>query len=64
VGLVVLEAFAAFGNGRNVARGNPPQAVVRLIHFLEPIRALAENFNVSGVVDETAQSFERFQRTC
>jgi len=47
VGLIVFETLAPFRNRWNVTRRNPPEAVVRFIHRLEPLGAFAENFDVS-----------------
>ena len=46
MGLVVFEALAAFGNRWNVAGWTPPETVMGLFHFFEPLGAVAEDFNV------------------
>src|SRR5207247_9164360 len=58
--LVVFEAFAAFGDRRNVAGGNPPKTVVRLFHFLEPFRAVFKDMGVLRAVNVVLQGSQRF----
>src|ERR1700756_112263 len=48
--LVVLKAFASFRNCGNVARRNPPQTIDRLVHFFEPLGAVAQDASVIGFV--------------
>src|SRR5215469_422045 len=58
--LVVLEALAAFGDRRNMPRWNPPQAIIGLVHLLEPFGAVAQDPGVIGLVSVIAQYLERF----
>jgi len=56
--LIVLQAFAALGNARDVAKWNPPEAVAGLLHLLEPFGAVAKHSRVIGLVGIGAQRFE------
>ena len=56
--LVALQTLAALRDARDVAGGNPPETVVRLVHFFKPLGAIAKNLDVSGRVDVVAQRFE------
>ena len=57
--LVMLQALAAFGNRGNVARGDPPEAIIRLVHLLEPFGAVAKDAGMVGFVSEIAQGLDR-----
>ena len=56
--LVVLQTLAALRDGGDVAGGNPPETVVRLVHFFKPLGAIAKSVDVSGCVDVVAQHFD------
>src|SRR5215470_18769598 len=55
----VLDALATFGDGRDVADGNPPEAVASFPEIFEPFGALAEDFEMMGAVSEIAKRLER-----
>jgi len=56
--LVALQTLAALRDARDVAGGNPPETVVRLVHFFKPLGAIAKSLDVSGRVDVVAQRFD------
>jgi len=58
VRLVMLEAFAAFGDGGNVACRYPPEAVAGLSHLLEPLGAIAKDAGVIGFIRVIPQRFD------
>ena len=60
VALVVLEAFAALGDGGKVSCGDPPEAVDGLVHFFKPLSAVAQDARMIGLVDVVAQGCQRF----
>src|SRR5215470_11349583 len=57
--LVVLEPFTAFRYLGNVARGNPPEAIMRLVHFLEPFGAVSKNKQMLRAVHKLAEILDR-----
>lgn len=54
----MLKALAAFGDGGNVTCRNPPEAVNGLVHFFEPLGAVAQDSGMVGPVDVVAKRFE------
>jgi len=53
--LVVFQTLAALRDRGDVAGGNSPETVVRLVHFFKPLGAIAKSVDVSGHVDVVAQ---------
>jgi hypothetical protein len=56
--LVVLEALAPFGHRGNMSSGNPPEAIVRLLHLLKPFGTVSQGAHVIGVVDVIVERFK------
>ena len=44
--LVVLQTLAALRDRGDVAGGNPPKTVVRLVHFFKPVGAIVKSVEV------------------
>lgn len=57
--LVVFHTFAAFGDGWDVAGGDPPETVDGLVQLDEPLGAVAKDADVVGAIDVVAERFER-----
>src|SRR6266568_9145166 len=57
--LVMLQPFPALGDRGDVANGDPPQAVVGLVHLYKPLRAVAEYLDVIRLVGVFSQRIER-----
>src|SRR2546430_17391768 len=56
--LVMLQPLAALGNRWDVAGGNPPQAVMRLVHLYETLRPVAEYLHVIRLVGVSMQPLQ------
>ena len=56
--LIMFQPLAAFRDGWNVSDGNPPQTIMRFVHFLEPLCAIAKRRDVLRGVNKVLQRFE------
>ena len=57
--MIMFQAIPAFRDARNMAGWQPPQAVMRLVHFFEPFRALAKHADVARGVHKIAKRLDR-----
>src|SRR5260370_18325166 len=53
--LVMLQPLPALCHSRNVARRNPPQTVMRLVHLFEPLSPMTQKLRLTGPVCLMAQ---------
>src|SRR5215467_14932850 len=58
VHLIVLQTGAPLCNGWDTPHGNPPEAIVRLIHLFEPLGPIFQDVSVLRAIDVIAQVFD------
>jgi len=58
--LVMPKPLAALGDGWNVRAWNPPQTVMRLLHFLIPFGPVTKHIQVIRFVDKIAKRLDGF----
>src|SRR5260370_41553617 len=56
--LVMLQPLPALCHSRNVARRNPPQTVMRLVHLFKQLCTITQDLSITGLGSVMAQRLD------